>query len=120
MRTGVRPGSFRRRCQRYTSGKRRSAVSDPQTMIDRLNAMHTFPGPFLFKVIGENEPTFVSRVVQAAINAIGGEADVDVETRESGKGKHIAVTLSAQVQGPQEVLDVYELLRAVRGVRFMM
>ncbi|WP_230470529.1 YbeD family protein [Lujinxingia vulgaris] len=95
-------------------------MSDPQTMIDRLNAMHTFPGPFLFKVIGENEPTFVSRVVQAAINAIGGEADVDVETRESGKGKHIAVTLSAQVQGPQEVLDVYELLRAVRGVRFMM
>jgi len=95
-------------------------VSDEQTMIDRLNAMHTFPGTYIFKVIGENEPTFVSRVVQAAVNAIGSKGEVDVETRESGKGKHIAVTLSAEVQSPQMVLDIYELLRAVEGVRFMM
>ncbi|WP_158542537.1 DUF493 domain-containing protein [Lujinxingia litoralis] len=95
-------------------------MSEEQTMIDRLNAMHEFPGDFIFKVIGENEPTFVSRVVQAAVNAIGESGGVDVDTRESGKGRHVAVTLSARVQSPQMVLEVYGLLKAVQGVRFML
>ena len=46
-------------------------------ILERLNDVHTFPGPYIFKVIGDNTPTFVSNAVQACLNILG-------PTRESG------------------------------------
>ncbi len=94
-------------------------MTDRQTMHDRLIAVHSFPETYVFKVIGENTQDFIARVVQAATNAMGGADELEVQTRESSAGRHISVTLLAEVQDAETVLDVYELLRVVQGVRFL-
>ena len=88
-------------------------------MYQRLTAVHSFPETYIFKVIGVNTQDFIARVVQAAINAMGGEHQLDVKTRESTAGRHVSVTLAAYVEDADTVLDAYELLRTVQGVRFL-
>ncbi len=85
----------------------------------RLTAVHSFPETYIFKVIGVNEKDFVIRVIQAAINAMGRTEQLDVDTRESRAGRHVSVTLSAQVDDADTVLDAYELFQSVQGVRFV-
>jgi uncharacterized protein len=88
-------------------------------MYERLVAVHNFPGTYIFKVIGDNSQDFVSRVVQAAINVMGKEPCLEVSTRSSSAGRHVSVTLSADVEDAEMVLDIYEMLRVVQGVRFL-
>ena len=88
-------------------------------MHDRLTAVHSFPETYVFKVIGDNSQEFISRVVQAAVNAMGRDHELEVDTRESRAGRHVSVTLSAYVDDADTVLDAYELLRVVQGVRFL-
>lgn len=88
-------------------------------MHSRLMAVHSFPETYVFKVIGVNSPGFIARVVQAAVNALGGGDRLTVSTRESAAGRHVSVTLNAYVEDADEVLDAYELLTVVRGVRFL-
>ena len=94
-------------------------MTDRQTMHERLTAVHSFPETYIFKVIGVNTEDFITRVVQAAINAMGRTEQLDVNTRESRAGRHVSVTLSAHVDDADTVLDAYELLRSVQGVRFL-
>ncbi len=94
-------------------------MTDRNTMYERLIAVHSFPDTYIFKVIGDNSQDFVSRVVQAAINVMGKEQRLDVSTRSSSAGRHVAVTLSADVEDAETVLDIYEMLRVVQGVRFL-
>lgn len=88
-------------------------------MYDRLTAVHSFPETYIFKVIGANTQDFVTRVVQAAINSVGRGHELDVSTRESSEGRHVSVTLSAHVEDAETVLDAYEMLHTVEGVRFL-
>lgn len=88
-------------------------------MYERLTAVHSFPETYIFKVIGVNTQDFIARVIQAAINAMGGEHELEVKTRESSAGRHVSVTLLAYVEDADTVLDAYELLRNVQGVRFL-
>jgi uncharacterized protein len=85
-----------------------------------LNDVHQFPGPFTFKVIGENSADFVARVVQAAVVVLGPTAYPNVRTRESAKGNHQAVTMVVEVGSAEGVLDVYAALSGVSGVRFLL
>lgn len=94
-------------------------MTNRQTMYDRLTAVHSFPETYIFKVIGVNTQDFITRVIQAAVNAMGREHELDVETRESTAGRHVSVTLSAHVDDADTILDAYELLRSVQGVRFL-
>lgn len=84
-----------------------------------LNEGHSFPGPYMFKVIGENTPEFVARVVQAATVITGPQAVPDITVRESAGGKHQAVTLQINVGSAEAVLDLYAAFRAVGGVRMV-
>jgi uncharacterized protein len=85
-----------------------------------LNDVHQFPGPFTFKVIGENTAEFVARVVQAAVVVLGPNVYPNVRIRESAKGNHQAVTLVVDVASAEGVLDVYKALQGVSGVRFLL
>ena len=94
-------------------------MTDRDTMYYRLTAVHSFPETYIFKVIGVNTQDFITRVIQAAINAMGGDRELDISTRESSAGRHVSVTLSAHVEDADTVLDAYELLGTVQGVRFL-
>lgn len=95
-------------------------MSDRTTLLDRLRDVHEFPGPYVFKVIGANSESFVTRVVQTAVNTLGRGADPDVSTRESRKGNHLSVTLSVTVQDAESVLEVYAAFKHLDDVRYIL
>lgn len=94
-------------------------MSDRETVLGRLNDVHTFPGPYLYKVIGPNTADFVTKVIQAVINVVGPNASPAVETRESAQGNHLSVSLTIEMQNAEQVLDVYDVLRGIHEVRYV-
>jgi putative lipoic acid-binding regulatory protein len=84
--------------------------------IELLESTHTFPGPYIFKVIGRAETGFVARTVAAVREALAGEVDPPYRMRESVGGRHIAITLQPTVQTAQQVLAVYRRLRPLVGL----
>lgn len=97
-----------------------SPAYDRASRLQALNDCHTFPGPFMFKVIGENSPEFVLRVRDTCTVILGENASPNITTRESSKGRHQAVTLVVQVETADHVLDVYQALQTLSGVRFLL
>ena len=84
--------------------------------IELLESTHTFPGRYIFKVIGRSERGFVARAVAAVRDELACEVDPPYNTREARGGQHIAVTLEPMVQSALQVLAVYRRLRAMAGL----
>ena len=81
-----------------------------------LESTHTFPGPYMFKVIGKTDLGFVARTVAAVRDELGEAADPPYKVRESVGGRHIAVTLEPVVQTARQVLAVYRRLSRMAGL----
>ncbi len=88
--------------------------------LDRLNDVHEFPCEFIFKVIGDNSPEFVTTCVQGAVNVLGPNTKVDVTTRESSKGNHVSVTLTVSIESAELVLKVFAILQGIEGVKYVL
>lgn len=95
-------------------------MTDRQQSLDILNATHTFPSPVMFKVIGENNETFVARVVAAVRDELVAVEDPPYTTREARNGRHISITLEPQMSDAEQVLAVYDRLRTLPGVLMLM
>lgn len=95
-------------------------MGDRQSSLEVLRQVHEFPGPFVFKVIGENTPDFLARVVQAVVVVAGPTTLPAVRTRQSSGGKHQSVTLTVRVKSAEGVLDIYEFLGCIDGVRLLL
>ncbi len=95
-------------------------MSDRDSILDKLNDVHEFPGPYRFKVIGPNNDDFASRIIQSVLNASGPSANPDVETRESSKGAHLSLTVTIQAESAEHVLEVYDVLQTIDDVRFIL
>ena len=81
-----------------------------------LESTHTFPGPYVFKVIGRTDLNFVARAVAAVRDELGDDADPPYRVRESAGGRHTAVTLEPVVQTARQVLAVYRRLGKIAGL----
>lgn len=90
------------------------------TLLDRLNEVHSFPGPYIFKVIGANSEDFPERVSEVTREVLEGDVEPNVSTRESSGGKHVSVTISVKVEEAEGVLDVYAALKELDEVRFIL
>lgn len=95
-------------------------MSDRESTLQALRDVHQFPGPFRFKVIGENTPEFVARVMQTVVLVVGHHSQPQVTFRESAHGRHQSISLTATLASAEQVLDVYAALRDVQGVRFLL
>ena len=87
-----------------------------QPPLDLLESSHTFPGPYMFKVIGKAEGGFLARTIAAVREELDQETDPPFKVRESKGGRHIAVTLEPHVQSAGQVLAVYRRLRVMVGL----
>ena len=96
------------------------AMADRAASLEVLKQVHQFPGPYVFKVIGENTPEFVARVVQVAVVVCGPRSRPNVSIRHSKGGKHQSITLTVKVDNAERVLDIYEGLQGLVGVRFLL
>lgn len=95
-------------------------MENKPSALEMLKNAHTFPGPYIIKAIGENTPDFVAQVVQAVIVILGTKSTPDVQTRQSAKGKHQSVNLTVQVQSAEQVLKLYEAIKKIEGLRFLL
>jgi putative lipoic acid-binding regulatory protein len=81
-----------------------------------LEAGHSFPCNYLFKVIGKTDDGFVARAVAAARDQIDMEADPPFRTKETPGGRHVSVTLELPVQTAEQVLEIYRRLLKLTGL----
>lgn len=84
--------------------------------IDLLESNHTFPGPYMFKVIGLAERGFAARVVAMVREELALDVDPPFFIRQKGEGKHVAVTLEPSVRDAQQVIDIYKKLSTMEGL----
>ena len=95
-------------------------MSDHQSMLDKLEEVHTFPTSYTFKVIGESSAEFVAAVEAAITSVLGTCAEPVYSQRLSTKGKHLALTIRVEVPDSQSVIDTHAALGRVEGVRYVL
>ena len=95
-------------------------MTDRDSFIEKLQDVHDFPGPYVIKVIGPNSPEFASAVLQAIILVCGREASPDVSSRTSSKGNHLSLTVEFHAETPVVVLEVYDAIKGVESVKFVL
>ena len=81
-----------------------------------LEAVHEFPGRFVFKAVGRGEEGFTAVVVAAVRESLDQEFDPPFEVRETPSGRHIAVTVTPWVESADDVLAIYSRIRDVPGL----
>lgn len=86
----------------------------------KLNEVHSFPGPYLFKVIGPNTDSFVSLVVQGVILASGPDSQHQVSTRESSGGNHLSISITIEARSAEHVIDVYRMFSTMEEIKFLL
>ncbi len=93
-----------------------------QTMqsIRLLEATHCFPCPIMVKVIGRVENDFIYRIVEALRMSQRLNDDPPYRLRHTPNGRHVALTYEPFVESAEEVLVIYEHIRAVDGVVMVM
>ena len=85
-------------------------MSDREATLRALNDVHAFPGPFTFKIIGENTPEFVARVVQAVVVVLGPTSSFpEVTTRDTVSDLKALEAAVAGGQRPQ----IGDLLKSI-------
>lgn len=82
-----------------------------------LEQHHCFPGSYMFKVIGYNSGDFAQETRRAAEAVLGPLIEAGaVRSRPSAGGKYLAVTIEAELASAEQVLEVYQGLRALEGL----
>lgn len=84
--------------------------------VEILEANHTFPGPYTFKVIGADDGNFAARVVSAVRDELQMETDPPYTFRTTKNGKHVSITLEPECQSAQQVIAIYSRLMGMNGI----
>lgn len=87
---------------------------------EALEQGHTFPGPFLFKIIGKPEDQFVERVVSRVRQELELDADPQFQTKSTPAGRHVAITMEPRVLSAEDVVSLYAVLGDIPGVVFIL
>lgn len=84
--------------------------------IDLLKANHSFPGPYIFKVIVENRSGLLDEVMELLDQAVQRKLSGNKTQRESSGGKHASLTLELVMMSAEEIHTIYATLKTISGV----
>ena len=73
----------------------------------------SFPGVYMFKFIITSEHRNIALVESLF------EAEADISTKESDKGKYTSVTARQVVMNVEEIIDVYRKAARIKGIMFL-
>lgn len=93
--------------------------SERERFLQTLEAAHEFPGPYTFKIIGDNGPTLMDSAM-AVVRSSLPRATPEVSVRESGKGNHQSITVIVEVPNAEVVHDIYASLKTLPGLRMLL
>jgi putative lipoic acid-binding regulatory protein len=88
--------------------------------VELLEAHHVFPGPYVFKAIGRTDNSFVARTVAAVRDELAEPVDPPYSVRQTGAGRHVAVTLEIRVESALQVIAVYKRMAALSGLTLLL
>jgi len=80
--------------------------------------INEYPGERSFKAIGAGEADFVRSMRECVEKVVGGIEDNQMDTKESSGGKYISVTFRVMVQSPDEMKEMYELMKGDGRLKF--
>src|SRR5690606_5649106 len=95
---------------------RGSSFMDALPSVELLESTHTFPGPYMFKVIGWSADHFAERVVDSVRDEMGASDNPPYRVRQTAGGRHVSVTLEPVMESAWQVLAIYGRLREARGM----
>ena len=84
--------------------------------IELLEKAHTFPCPYLFKIIGKAQAGLLEQAVAIVREELHLAADPTHRIRESAGGRHLSITMEPDVHSAQQVVAIYRRLQALDGV----
>jgi uncharacterized protein len=73
----------------------------------------TFPSVYMFKFIVASENRNIALVESLF------DAEADIHTKESGKGKYTSITAKQVVMNVDEILAVYKQAASIKGIMFL-
>jgi len=92
---------------------------DRDAALSLLRSQHDFPGSFEFRVVVL--PEVGPSVLAAMLTAAGEGAEIeDVRERLSRRGTYVALRIRIALADAVQVLDVYEVVQAMEGVKAVM
>ena len=91
---------------------------DPKNLpsLELLNDVHTFPGPYVFKVIGKDDRGFAARLLSLVRDELAMEDDPEFSIRRTASGRHLCVTLAPELPEAQKVIDLYQGIYRLDGL----
>lgn len=95
-------------------------MEDEFTAIQLLEATHSFPCEYRFKVIGTTDDHFVGRALAAVREELPAGTEPPFSTRTTAGGRHVCVTIEPVVENAAHVLLVYQRLRTLEGLVMML
>lgn len=84
--------------------------------LELLESMHTFPGQYMFKVIGADDHTFAGRVAAAVREDLPLDHEPSMRYNKTASGRHICVTIEPHLENAHQVLAIYERIYALDGL----
>ncbi|MGD9857614.1 MAG: YbeD family protein [Planctomycetaceae bacterium] len=84
--------------------------------LELLESTHSFPGTYLFKVIGSAEGNFVGRVVAAVRSELAESIEPSFSIRKTAGRRHVCVTIEPPVTDGMQVLAIYRSLQEIDGL----
>ena len=84
--------------------------------LELLEANHSFPGRYMFKVVGWTDDEFEQRVLNAATEVLQTKQELIYSIRRTGTGRHVSVTIEPHVISGFEVLNVYRRMKTLDGL----
>lgn len=89
---------------------------DLGTSLELLATTHQFPGKYVFKAIGVLDDDFPDRIVAAIRSELKHEFDSPASVRETSGRRHVSVTVEPWIETPEQVLAIYDRLKAETGL----
>ena len=94
-------------------------MADCLPTLELLEARHSFPCAYTFKVIGPGSIDLEAAVAACVRTALALDADPKTSVRTTEGGRHQSVTVEPVCPSARSVLDLYAALRALDGVMFL-
>jgi len=85
-----------------------------------LEQRHTFPGPYLFKIMGHPEDQFLERVLATVRTELKLSDEPEYQLKHTSTGRYVSISVEPQVSTVDDVLSLYEVLGRVPGVKFLL
>ncbi|WP_437193190.1 YbeD family protein [Planctomicrobium sp. SH527] len=84
--------------------------------LEILEANHSFPCSFTFKVIGVATEQFADSVLVAVKKQLEGDFEPAISSKATPSGRHISVTVEPQVASAAHIHEIYRELQSLEGL----